>query len=188
MPRLSWNDATGYNSTPEEIIELAGVVEKHGGIYATHMRNEMEHVLDAVDEAIRIGMESGCRVQISHVMIEEDVRTFLPHPRLMVGSDGPTWSHPRGSGTFPRIWGHYGRDLGLLIIRSNHESGIAPFACLDIDVHALVKNLRDSGRVTISGRLEKVPGQFILIPGHMPGYLIVCLLKETVQLLQDMLN
>jgi len=229
---------SGYNSTTEEIIELASVVAEHGGVYATHMRSENEGVLDAVDEALRIGRESGARVQISHVkcagplawgltgeymgrvdaaieegmevwvdqypytasqtsinavipgwalndwegavenrrdelaegiakliagrggaeriylsrglfrgeflnelaerlemtpenviideigrggsgavyhmMLEEDVRDLMVHPRLMAGSDGPTRTHPRGQGTFPRLWGMYRRDLGLI--------------------------------------------------------------------------
>jgi len=231
----------GYNSTTEEVIELAKVVAGRGGVYASHMRSEMGLVLEAVDEAIRIGHEAGCPVQISHVkcsgpdawgktgqikakvdtanaagdcvrmdqypytasqttinvlfppwaldnwsdavsnhraqleedvrtllagrggadrvylisgtyrgqylsevasslskdpedvlidnigkggcsaiyhvMLEEDVQALMAHPMLMVGSDGPTSSHPRGCSTFPRSWGHYGRDLGLFAKR-----------------------------------------------------------------------
>ena len=50
----------------EELIELCRVVARHGGIYATHMRNEGHALLEAVDEAIRIGREGGVGVQISH--------------------------------------------------------------------------------------------------------------------------
>jgi N-acyl-D-amino-acid deacylase len=229
---------SGYNSTTEEIIELAKVAAQHGGIYASHMRSENARVMDAVDEALRIGRESGARVQISHakcagpvvwgmtadytgrveaavgegmevwmdqypytasqtsinavipgwalndwedavanrrvelvagidqliagrggaeriymtrgpfaneylseaaarlgktptdtiideigrggasavyhMMLEEDVRAIMVHPRVMVGTDGPSQTHPRGQGTFPRVWGVYGRELGLL--------------------------------------------------------------------------
>ena len=226
----------GYNATTEEVIELSEVVAGYGGVYASHMRNEMGEVLAAVDEAIEIGHEAGCRVQISHakcagpdawglvsqflgkvntansagdcvrmdqypytasqtstsvlfpswaldnwsdavnnhraeleadvidliagrggadriyitsgtyynqylsdiafalgedpedvmidvigrsasavyhMMLEDDVQEFMPNQYLMVGSDGPTSAHPRGTGTFPRSWGHYGRDLGM---------------------------------------------------------------------------
>jgi len=51
---------------------------------------------------------------IYHVMQEDDVRAFLSSRWTMIGSDGPTGSHPRGAGTFPRVWGEYGRKLGLL--------------------------------------------------------------------------
>ncbi len=49
-----------------ELIELANVVAQYGGIYASHIRNEAAHLLEAVREAIRIGEEAGVPVQISH--------------------------------------------------------------------------------------------------------------------------
>jgi N-acyl-D-amino-acid deacylase len=54
----------GRYATTDEVIALAAVARD--GIYTTHMRNEGEHLLDAVAEAIRIGEEAGIRVQISH--------------------------------------------------------------------------------------------------------------------------
>jgi N-acyl-D-aspartate/D-glutamate deacylase len=56
----------GRHCATEEVIELALDVAAAGGVYATHMRNEASGLLDAVREAIRIGRESGVRVQISH--------------------------------------------------------------------------------------------------------------------------
>lgn len=56
----------GKWTSTEEVIELASVAGEAGGLYATHMRNEGEHLLESVAEAIRIGDESGCRVHISH--------------------------------------------------------------------------------------------------------------------------
>lgn len=50
----------------EELIELARVVAEYGGIYATHMRNESSGVVEAVEEALRIGREAGVPVLISH--------------------------------------------------------------------------------------------------------------------------
>jgi N-acyl-D-aspartate/D-glutamate deacylase len=51
----------------EEIIELVRELGgRAGGLYATHMRNEADGLLDAVREAIRIGEEAGVPVQISH--------------------------------------------------------------------------------------------------------------------------
>jgi N-acyl-D-amino-acid deacylase len=51
--------------TPE-LIELAKVSAKHGGIYTSHIRNETAGLLKAVDEAITIGEQAGCPVQLSH--------------------------------------------------------------------------------------------------------------------------
>ncbi|CAN7709899.1 D-aminoacylase [Mesorhizobium amorphae] len=47
---------------------------------------------------------------------ETDVRTIIAHPRTMIGSDGlphDIHPHPRLWGTFPRVLGHYARDVGL---------------------------------------------------------------------------
>ncbi|MEO8367722.1 MAG: D-aminoacylase [Candidatus Solibacter sp.] len=55
------------NFTPtEEVIELAKVVGKLGGIHISHMREEASHVLDSVRETIRIGEEGGLPTQITH--------------------------------------------------------------------------------------------------------------------------
>ncbi|MFC1611897.1 amidohydrolase family protein, partial [Myxococcota bacterium] len=238
--------ATGYNSTTPELVELASKMAEHGGVYASHIRKESwntSEILTAVDEAIHIGRQASCPVQISHVkciypsawgcagqyaervqqaneeglqvrmdqypytafasrsvnglfpswavssaaawqdavnnqrarleeetrnrldnifggadmivfssgayagwrlgdlatslgkspedvliddvgrngggvfkvgaMSEDDVRTFMASPHTMVGTDGPG-SHPRRSGTFPRIWGRYVRELGVI--------------------------------------------------------------------------
>jgi len=56
----------GTYSKTEEIIELAKVVAKHGGIYASHIRGEAGTLIDAVAEALRIGREAKLPVQISH--------------------------------------------------------------------------------------------------------------------------
>lgn len=50
----------------DEIVELARESADAGGLYATHMRNEGDRLLDAVDEAIHIGVTAGLPVQISH--------------------------------------------------------------------------------------------------------------------------
>lgn len=223
----------GRHCATEEVIELARDVAAAGGVYATHMRNEASGLLDAVREAIRIGRESGVRVQISHhkaagkrnwgrvresiklieearaegldvtadqypytsgstmlaavlhnnafnprgegggiarvepervliasaplhpeyegktiaelaarlglspedaaakvdndeqhraiaildLMDEGDVQTVMRHATTMIGSDGIPLGgkpHPRLYGTFPRVLGHYARELGLL--------------------------------------------------------------------------
>jgi N-acyl-D-amino-acid deacylase len=55
------------NFTPtEEVIELAKVVGRMGGIHISHMREEAGHVLDSVRETIRIGEEGGLPTQITH--------------------------------------------------------------------------------------------------------------------------
>ncbi len=58
--------APGLFATTEEIVELAKVAGRFGGLYATHMRSESDLLVEATLEAIRIGRESGCRVEIAH--------------------------------------------------------------------------------------------------------------------------
>ena len=53
----------------EELIALAGEASKFGGIYATHMRNESDAVLEAIDEALRIGREAHIPVEIWHIKV-----------------------------------------------------------------------------------------------------------------------
>ena len=67
--------STGLIYTPgtfaktDEIIGLARVAARYGGLYATHMRNEGEKVADAIRESIKIGEQAGLPVEISHFKI-----------------------------------------------------------------------------------------------------------------------
>lgn len=195
-----------------EIIELAKLLEPAGGLYTTHLRDEGEHLEDAMEEAFEIGRAAGVKVVLSHhkssgqrnfgktvqslalvdarrksqpvtldvypydasstvlqlgrvrdakrvivtwsearpdlagrdladiagelgmsqedavqalqpagaiyfAMDEADVQRVLKYPHAMVASDGlphDVFPHPRLWGTFPRVLGHYSRDLSLL--------------------------------------------------------------------------
>ena len=49
-----------------ELIALAAAIEPYGGVYVTHIRDEHDGIVEAVEEAIRVGRESGAGVHISH--------------------------------------------------------------------------------------------------------------------------
>jgi N-acyl-D-amino-acid deacylase len=53
----------------DELIALAGQASKSGGIYATHMRDESDSVISAIDEALRIGKEAHIPVEIWHLKV-----------------------------------------------------------------------------------------------------------------------
>jgi len=53
----------------EELIALAKEASRFGGIYATHMRNESDQVLPAIDEALRIGREAQIPIEIWHIKV-----------------------------------------------------------------------------------------------------------------------
>ena len=55
-----------YAST-EELIEAAKAMAPYGGVYITHMRSEGDKLLEAIDEAMRIGREGGVPVEIFHL-------------------------------------------------------------------------------------------------------------------------
>jgi N-acyl-D-amino-acid deacylase len=195
----------------DEVIAVAEALRAAGGIYVTHMRDEADHVLQSIEETLKIGRDTGSAVVISHHKcsmpenygrstetlaaieaaaanqavqfdvypyaagstvlmpdrlrqdIPEQITWSIPHPAMagkmlddiarlwgvdrrtaalrlvpagaikfqmnetdvqrimanrlaMIGSDGlphDTYPHPRLWGTFPRVLGHYARDLQL---------------------------------------------------------------------------
>ncbi|WP_305074610.1 N-acyl-D-amino-acid deacylase family protein [Propionivibrio sp.] len=205
-----------YAADERELAEIAAAAAGAGGVYATHIRTELDGILDAMQEAARTARHSGLPLVLSHhkcagpanwgrtretlalmdrlatrqpigldvypytagstvlredlvdgvidiiitgsephpemagklladiaalwgvdqreacrrlipggacyfQMNEEDVRRVLAHPRTMIGSDGlphDVRPHPRLWGTFPRVLGHYCRDIGLLQLES----------------------------------------------------------------------
>ena len=58
----------GYAET-SELIELAEVVARYGGIYMSHIRDEADKSFDALREAIAIGEGAHVAVQISHIKL-----------------------------------------------------------------------------------------------------------------------
>ncbi len=63
--------APGCFAEIDEIIDLAKVVAKKGGVYASHIRNERDKVEEAVEEALTIGKKANIRVLVSHVKAAE---------------------------------------------------------------------------------------------------------------------
>jgi N-acyl-D-amino-acid deacylase len=59
----------GTYSKTEEIVRLAKIAARHNGVYATHMRDEADSVVQAIEEALQIGREAKLPVQISHFKI-----------------------------------------------------------------------------------------------------------------------
>lgn len=62
----------GIYSKTEEIVELVSAVAPYAGIYATHLRNQGQHITEAIEEAIEIGESNGITVQISHIKLSDD--------------------------------------------------------------------------------------------------------------------
>ncbi|XOV81981.1 MAG: amidohydrolase family protein [bacterium] len=56
----------GRFSDTEEVIALAQEAAPFDALYTTHMRNEGDQLLEAVDESLRIALEAGVHLHISH--------------------------------------------------------------------------------------------------------------------------
>ncbi len=73
MKAGAWGVSTGLIYLPGryadrvEIAALATIAARHGGIYASHIRNEEAGLLGALDEALDIGKLAGIPVHISHL-------------------------------------------------------------------------------------------------------------------------
>ncbi|HXU58208.1 MAG TPA: amidohydrolase family protein, partial [Verrucomicrobiae bacterium] len=80
--------------------------------------------LDQIAAEWGVDQEEACRrlspgAAIYFCQDEGDVRRILAHPHSMIGSDGIPGgrsTHPRLWGSFPRVLGHYARDLGILTL------------------------------------------------------------------------
>ena len=56
----------GRWSDTQEVVALAKVAKPYDALYTTHMRNEGDKLLEAVEETLQIGLESDVHVHISH--------------------------------------------------------------------------------------------------------------------------
>src|SRR5436309_776036 len=135
----------GSFATTAELVEIAKAMSPYGGVYITHMRSEADQLLEAIDEALRIGREGGVPVEIYHfkaggrrnwakaalaiatiffLMSEDNVALQLRQPWIKFGTDADgvdpdsvrTLTHPRAYGNYPRILGTYVREQRILTL------------------------------------------------------------------------
>lgn len=130
---FAWLNATGYTSmritNSKDYPELVGK-------YLSEVAEERKMSgFDLVCELIINGKE---RTAITLGGInEKDVQTLLLQPWNIVASDGlyvkhstKSGGHPRSTGTFPRVLGHYTRDLKLLSL----EEAVRKMTSLPADI------------------------------------------------------
>ena len=117
--------APAFYAKTEELIELAKVAGSYGGVYATHMRNESNSIMSALDEAIRIGTEANIPVEIFHLKMAgkpnwgrmRDVIAKIEAARMR-GLDITADQYPYVAGA---------TSLGANVPPWAHEGGIAKF-------------------------------------------------------------
>ncbi len=113
-------------ATTEELIALASEGARLGGIYATHMRNEADAIIPALDEAIRIGREAHVPVEIWHLKAAgrqnwgrmPEIVAHIDQARrsgIEIGAD--TYAYTAWSNSFSAFippWAHDGGDAKLI--------------------------------------------------------------------------
>jgi dihydroorotase/N-acyl-D-amino-acid deacylase len=110
----------------EELIALASEASKFSGIYATHMRDESDSVLEAFDEAVRIGREARLPVEIWHFKVAGKAN-WGRMPELIarvnraraegVDVEADTYAYTawaNGMSAFVPAWAHDGGDARLI--------------------------------------------------------------------------
>lgn len=64
----------GTYAETEEVISLARVASRFGGVYASHMREQGAKLHDSISEAVQVGRDADTRVQISHFKVKGKTR------------------------------------------------------------------------------------------------------------------
>jgi N-acyl-D-amino-acid deacylase len=54
------------HATTDEVVAVAEALKPSGGLYSTHMRDESNHILAAIEESCELAPRAGVPVQISH--------------------------------------------------------------------------------------------------------------------------
>lgn len=140
----------GSFASAEEIIELCKAMEGRG-IYSTHMRNEDDYLLEAVDEAIRIATESGVALNISHLKAS-GAKNWHKVPAMLARLvEARTAGLALTCDRYPYI--AYNTGLSSLFLLWCREGGNEKF----------VERLKDPGlqqrlRTEVAGEIEKIGG------------------------------
>ncbi len=157
--------------TTDDLVELAHVVARYGGVYSSHIRNEGTDVLQAVDEAITIGERAGVPVDIIHVKIAD--QRLWGHMAEII--EKVEEARRRGvnvqTNVYPYTRGN--NDLVSIVPPWAHESGI----------EALLARLRDSDQRTriVNDVLNGLPGwynHYLAVGGDWSRMLISARLTE----------
>lgn len=80
-------------ASTDELVAVATVAARHGGVYATHMRDEGRDLIAAIDEAIAIGERAGLPVEIFHLKA-----AFQPGWGALMAKAGATIDAARARG------------------------------------------------------------------------------------------
>ncbi len=112
--------------TTDDIVELAAVVRRRGGLYSSHIRNEGTEVFPAIKEAIDVGRRAGVPVDIIHLKIADQslwhrmgeiVALIEQARREGVNVQANVYPYTRGNNDLVSIippWAHEGGKAALI--------------------------------------------------------------------------
>ncbi len=165
--------APGSYAKTDELIALAKVAAKKGGIYASHIRGEGDSEMNALDEAFRIGREAGIPVEIFHLKVAGK-QNWGKMPQVIAAIE-----HARASGVdvtadqYPYIGA--ATSLGASIPPEYHAGGTDEF----------VRRLKDPAvRQQIRKDLDSTGGSFENLyreVGGADGVLVVSVLDPKLR-------
>jgi N-acyl-D-amino-acid deacylase len=92
--------ATAYEASTNEVMELASELNAYGALYTTHLRSEFEPVLEAMDEAFRIGRHACAPVIVSHLKCA-GAGNWGRSPQLLDALENAAQEHPVGCDCYP---------------------------------------------------------------------------------------
>lgn len=152
----------GRYTPTDEVVAMARAVARHGGLYASHIRNEETQLLEAVDEAVDIGRQAGCRVEVSHLKAAGRINWSKQQGSL----DLIESARRAGVEVLADAYPYTAYSTGLTIL--------LPASALEGGTSALLKRLADSGeRVRIR---EHVTRQISQDPGD-PSLIVIARMK-----------
>ncbi len=162
MDQGAFGLSTGLEYTPgrytpaAEIVEMARIVARRGGLYASHIRDEEALLLDAVNEAIDIGRLTGARVEISHLKAAGRQNWGKQRPALDLIESARRQGVEVMADAYPYI--AYSTGLSIFL----------PDWALEGGTQATLERLRDAGsrqriREEVASRIAADPGDYDLI-------------------------
>jgi N-acyl-D-amino-acid deacylase len=133
--RLDWENRGGINAWDQ--VMVTDLRDRPDLVGKTVAQIASERKMDGLDCAFDLIADAdggpGC---VFFDQLEDNVRLLMQHPLVAVGSDGASFSptgpyastkpHPRSYGTFPRVLGHYVRELKVIQL----EEGIRKMTSL----------------------------------------------------------
>ncbi len=146
----------GIYTPAEEIQALAKTAAARGALYASHMRDEEDHLLEAVTEALDVGRRTGVRVEVSHLKAAGRGNWRLQEPAIALVEEARRAGIDVLADAYPYV--AYSTGLTILLEGWVRDGGDAAMRARLADPES-----RARIRQEIEVRVRNEPGDFDLI-------------------------